>query len=92
MLGGCSKLLSVCRLDLEVVCAMYEVDGNAITIVFCFDFQFNVPIEFPVSSFITEGMTASFVLTGFVKGFEGSRLGSRPDSGAGSFTAFSNRV
>ena len=30
VLGGCSKLLSVCLLDLEVVLAIYNVDGNAL--------------------------------------------------------------
>ena len=29
VLGGCSKLLSVCRFDLEVVFAIYAIDGNA---------------------------------------------------------------
>ena len=28
VLGGCSKLLSVCLLDLEVVFVKYNVDGN----------------------------------------------------------------
>lgn len=87
-MGGCSKLLSVCRLDLEVVCAIYEVEGNAITNDFSFDFQF----EFPVSSFITDGTTASFVSTRFVIEFVSSSLGSRPASSIGSLTVFSNRV
>ena len=62
--GGCSKLLSVCLLDLEVVLAIYNVDGNEfikLSFRFCADspgISFD-KVEIMVSSDITRGVGES---------------------------------
>ena len=76
VLGGCSRLLSVCRLDRnEVVSALQEIDGNAFKKLFSF------PKEFESSSRddIDSSLTTIFV-------------GEMADSTVGGLDVDSNRV
>ena len=72
--GGCSKLLSVCLFDLEVVLAIYKVDGNDF-MKFSFWFCIESPeisfdsVEIMVSSDITIGVGEGVRLKPSSEGF-----------------------